>query len=112
VVGTAAAEVALSGKVGFLTAAAVTSVDEASEIAAQIHTSAADGAVTKAFSLAASQKGIIISLVAGGGASTAYIWYVENDATAAVTAAEVTLVGSLTTATDIANWHANQVTFI
>jgi len=112
VVGTAAAEVALSGTVAFLTAAAVTSVDEASEIAAQIHTSAADGAVTKAFSLAASQKGVIISMVNTGTASVAYVWYVENDATAAVTAAEVTLVGTLSTTTNIANWHANQVTFI
>jgi Ca2+-binding RTX toxin-like protein len=112
VVGTAAAEVALSGTVAFLTAAAVTSVDEASEIAAQIHTAAADGAVTKAFSLAASQKGVIISMVNTGTASVAYVWYVENDATAAVTAAEVTLVGTLSTTTNIANWHANQVTFI
>jgi Ca2+-binding RTX toxin-like protein len=112
VAGTAAAEAAISGKVAFLTAAAVTSVDEASEIAAQIHTSAADGAVTKAFSLAASQKAIVISMVNATGTSAAYVWYVENDSVAAVTAAEITLVGTLTTVTDIANWHANNVTFI
>jgi len=112
VVGTANGEVALSGTVAFLTAAAVTSVDEASEIAAQIHTAAGDGGVAKAFSLAASQKGVIISLVNATATSAAYVWYIENDATAAVTAAEVTLVATLSTVTDIANWHVNNVTFV
>jgi hypothetical protein len=53
---------------------------------------AADAATNLAFSMVANGKAIIFA----GFGTTLYEYYVENDATAAVTAAEVTLVGTIT----------------
>jgi len=90
----ATGEVALASKFAVLSAAgAITTVDEASEVAAFIAGGAGGGTSTP-FSLAASSKAVILATKIGQ--TAAYVFLVNNDSTAAVATSEVTLVGTIT----------------
>jgi len=79
--------VALAGKAAVLTATAITSLDTAAEVAALIGTG-------KVFDIAASSTGYILATAASQ--TVVYVYEVANDATAAVTSSEVTLIGTIT----------------
>ena len=73
---------------------AVTSYDAASEMV----TALADGGDFDAVDFAASADGF--ALIAANDGTTALLWMVENDGTAAVVAGELTLVATITIAAD------------
>lgn len=81
--------VALADKIAIVSAADSASVNEASEIAALFGSSAA-------FTLAANGKAVLLSVGTTTNNTTAYLWGVENDATATVLAGEVKLLGTIT----------------
>jgi len=79
--------VALAGKAAVLTAAAITSLDTPAEVAALIGTG-------RVFDIAASSTGYILATALSQ--AVVYVYEVANDATAAVTSSEVTLIGTIT----------------
>jgi hypothetical protein len=102
-------EVAIAGKAVVYSATAATLVDTTAEIAALIGAAGAgDGTTAIPFSLVVNGKAIIVA----GTGTTAYVYYVENDATVAVTSTEVTLVGTYTVDTAIGSFNADNFTFV
>jgi len=79
--------VALANKVGILLGTAIGDVDSAAEVAAFFGSSLA-------FNIATNSKGVVVATTAGQ--TQAYVYFVSNDGTSAVTASEVTLVGTVT----------------
>jgi hypothetical protein len=90
---TGTGEVAAAGKFAIVTASALTSVDEAAEVAALID-GGTGGGTAAPLSLAVSSKAVVMTAVVGS--ATAYLWMVANDTTATVAASEVVLVGTVT----------------
>jgi len=84
---TSTGAVALAGKAGVITGAAITDVDTAAEIAALI-------GAGKVFDIAVSSTGYVLATNASQ--AVVYVYEVANDATAAVTSSEVTLIGTIT----------------
>jgi hypothetical protein len=70
----------------------------------------ADGGVLDAVDCAVSTNNILI--LAADDGTTAYVYFIDTDATAGVTAAEITLVGVVTTSVDaIDGFHADNIVF-
>jgi len=87
--------------------ASVTGFDTTAEVATLL----TDTKAWDAVDVAASTKAVIIA-GAGGTATTSYIYAITNDATAAVTEAEITLIGTITnTAGDIAKFATANIVF-
>jgi hypothetical protein len=86
---------------------AVTGFDTPAEVAALL----ADAGAWDAVDVAANGKAVIIAGAAAT-ATTSYVYAITNDATATVTEAEITLIGTITnTAGDIAKFASGNIVF-
>jgi hypothetical protein len=91
----ASAAIDVTNSVLVVNQALSTANDTATEIAGYL----ADEGAWDAIGVDASKNAVIIQGTDGG--TTMRVWFIENDATAAVSSGEITLVGTITTPTDM-----------